>query len=54
MGIDPKLTAVVLGHANPSMTVDRYTHNSLALSKLVADALDRATEGEVASIREPH
>jgi integrase len=43
MGIDPKLTAVVLGHANPSMTLDRYTHNSLALSRLVAEALDRAT-----------
>lgn len=46
MGIDPKLTAVVLGHANPSMTVDRYTHNSLTLSRLVADALDRATGGD--------
>ncbi len=54
MGIDPKLTAVVLGHANPSMTVDRYTHNSVALSKLVAEALDRAVEGGSSrSVRRP-
>lgn len=47
-GVHPKIVQERLGHANVSMTLDRYSHVTMDMQRQAADGLDAAL-GEAAS-----